>query len=134
VPGATQFARGDIVAEVIAAGTDAELARRFFHCYGPASAQHFADWTQRSLADAKNAFSLIQDELAQVTFDRKTTWLLRRDEDALASAPEPSGVRLLPVQAPYLQQRDRATLLEHEPSRRKLWQPVRGAGWRAGGR
>jgi hypothetical protein len=106
----------------------AELARRFLHCYGPASAQHFADWTQRSLADAKNAFSLIQEELTQVTFDRKTAWLLHRDEDALASPPEPSGVRLLPVQDPYLQQRDRATLLDDTASRRKLWQPVRGPG------
>jgi hypothetical protein len=106
----------------------AELARRFLHCYGPASAQHFADWTQRSLADAKNAFSLIQDELAQVTFDRKTVWFLRRDEHALVSPPEPSGVRLLPVQDPYLQQRDRATLLEDKALRRKLWQPVRGPG------
>jgi hypothetical protein len=106
----------------------AELARRFLHCYGPASPQHFADWTQRSLADAKNAFSLIQGELTQVTFDRKTAWFLHRDEDALASPPEPSGVRLLPVQDPYLQQRDRATLLEDKAFRRKLWQSVRGPG------
>jgi hypothetical protein len=106
----------------------AELARRFLHCYGPASPQHFADWTQRSLADAKNAFSLIQDELAPITLDRKAVWFLRRDEDALASPPEPSGVRLLPVQDPYLQQRDRATVLEDKAFRRKLWQPVRGPG------
>jgi hypothetical protein len=106
----------------------AELVRRFLHCYGPASPQHFADWTQRSLADAKNAFSLIQDELAPITLDRKAVWFLRRDEDALASPPQPSGVRLLPVQDPYLQQRDRATLLEEKGFRRKLWQPVRGPG------
>jgi hypothetical protein len=46
----------------------------------------------------------------------------------LASPPVPSGVRLLPVQDPYLQQRDRATLPEDDRARRKLWQPVRGPG------
>jgi Winged helix DNA-binding domain len=47
---------------------------------------------------------------------------------ALESPPSPAGVRLLPVGDPYLQQRDRATLVEDEQARRKLWQPVRGPG------
>ena len=106
----------------------AELARRFLHCYGPATAQHFAGWTQRSLADAKEAFSLIREELLEVTVDRKKAWLLRRDEKHLSHPPEPAGIRLLPVQDPYLQQRDRATLLPEQASRRKLWQPIRGPG------
>jgi hypothetical protein len=111
-----------------AAEARAELVRRFLHCYGPATAQHFADWTQRSLADAKDAFSLIQEELVDVTVDRKKAWLLRRDEKHLSAPPEPQGIRLLPVQDPYLQQRDRATLLPEQTSRRKLWQPIRGPG------
>ena len=109
-------------------GTDAELARRFLHCYGPATTQQFADWTQRSLADAKKAFALIEEELVDVTLDRAKGWLLRRDDKALSSPPEPTGVRLLPVQDPYLQQRDRATVLPKEADRRKLWQAVRGPG------
>lgn len=106
----------------------AELARRFLHCYGPATAQWFADWTGRSLADAKDAFSLIEDELVEVAVDRKRAWLLGRDRDALGSPPELDGTRLLPVQDPFLQQRDRSTLVPGAPSRRKLWQPVRGPG------
>jgi len=106
----------------------AELARRFLHCYGPATAQQFADWTQRSLSDAKKALALIEEELVDVAVDRAKGWLLRRDEKALSSPPEPTGVRLLPVQDPYLQQRDRATVLPKEGERRKLWQAVRGPG------
>ncbi len=106
----------------------AELARRFLHGYGPATAQHFADWTQRSLADAKAALSSIEDELEEVRFAGTKRWLLHRDAKALSSPPEPRGVRLLPPQDPYLQQRDRATVLPAETSRRKLWQPTRGPG------
>ncbi|HEY8471326.1 MAG TPA: winged helix DNA-binding domain-containing protein [Natronosporangium sp.] len=106
----------------------AELARRFLHCYGPATAQQFAEWSQRSLADAKDAFAAIEPELVQVTVDRKRAWLLGKDEPALADPPAATGVRLLPVQDPFLQQRDRATLVPDPAARRKLWQPVRGPG------
>jgi len=106
----------------------AELARRFLHCYGPVTAQQFAEWTQRSLGDARDAFSLIEEELAGVAVDRKPAWLLGRDQKAFSSPPQPEGARLLPVQDPFLQQRDRPTLLPEETTRRKLWQPVRGPG------
>jgi hypothetical protein len=106
----------------------AELARRFLHCYGPATAQQFADWTQRSLADAKKAFALIEEELIEVSLDRAKSWLLRRDDKAFSSPPQPTGVRLLPAQDPYLQQRDRATVLPKEVDRRRQWQAIRGPG------
>jgi hypothetical protein len=106
----------------------AELARRFLHCFGPTTANHFADWTQRSLADAKQAFRLIDSEVEEVGLGRAKTMLLARDRKALASPPEPTGVRLLPAGDPYLQQRDRATVVPNEVRRRKLWQPTRGPG------
>ena len=106
----------------------AELARRFLHCYGPATAQHFAEWTQRSLADAKQTLELIEGELIEVKMRGKKALLLAADDQALDSPPEAMGVRLLPVQDPYLQQRDRATLLPDQTVRRRLWQAVRGPG------
>lgn len=106
----------------------AELARRFLHSFGPASPQQFAEWTQRSLSDAKDAFSLIEEELVEIAVGRRRTRLLRTDQKALTSPPEPEGTRLLPVQDPFLQQRDRSTLLPEETSRRRLWQPIRGPG------
>ena len=108
--------------------TRAELARRFLHCYGPGTAQHFAEWTQRSLADAKQAIELIEGELVEVKMAGKRALLLAADERDLESPPEAKGVHLLPVQDPYLQQRDRATLLPDQLARRRLWQAVRGPG------
>jgi hypothetical protein len=105
-----------------------ELARRFLRCFGPATAQNFADWTKRSLSDAKNAFSLIEEELLAIAADGGKAWLLRSDQKRFSSPPEPKEVRLLPVQDPYLQQRDRSTVLPDATLRRKLWQPTRGPG------
>ncbi|HEX6208612.1 MAG TPA: winged helix DNA-binding domain-containing protein, partial [Actinomycetota bacterium] len=105
----------------------AELARRFLHAYGPSSPRRFAEWTQRSTEDAKQAFSLIEGELEEVSFDGRS-WMLRRDAKTLSAPSEPRGVRLLPVQDPYLQQRDRATLLADAAHRKRLWQPIRGPG------
>jgi hypothetical protein len=106
----------------------AELARRFLHCYGPATPQGFAEWTERSVADARDAFALIESETIDVSLGRITARLLADDERAISSPQGVRGVRLLPNQDPYLQQRDRATLLPREVDRRKLWQPVRGPG------
>ena len=106
----------------------ADLARRFLHCYGPATPQHFAVWTQRSLADTKQALGLVGGEVTEVKVAGKNALLLAADEQALDSPPEAKGVRLLPVQDPYLQQRDRATLLPDQTARRRLWQAVRGPG------
>ena len=73
----------------------AELARRFLHCYGPATAQHFAEWTQRSLADAKHALELIEGELTEVKMAGKKALLLAADDQAIDSPPEAKGIRLL---------------------------------------
>lgn len=115
-------------AEPDRAAARAELARRFLHGYGPATPQQFADWTQRSPRDAKDALAAIADELVEVAVDGRPAWLLRRDEEVFASPPQPRGARLLPPQDPFLQQRDRATLLSDEAARRQLWRPVRGPG------
>jgi hypothetical protein len=106
----------------------AELVRRFLHCYGPSTPQRFAEWTARSLRDAKAAFELIAGDLVEVHVAEGQAWLLSSDQKAIESPPRPSGVRLLPVQDPFLQQRDRTLLLEDERARRRLWRPVRGPG------
>jgi hypothetical protein len=106
----------------------AELVRRFLHCNGPSTPQRFAEWTGRSPADAKAAFGLVADELVEVDVDDGRAWLLMSDQKALDSAPAPSGVRLLPVLDPFLQQRDRATLIPDDRARRKVWQPTSGPG------
>jgi hypothetical protein len=107
----------------------AELARRFLRCYGPSTVQRFAEWTTRSPTDARATFDLIVEELAEVDLGGKQRgWALAADVKALESPAQPSGVRLLPVLDPYLQQRDRAIVVPDERRRKVLWQPVRGPG------
>jgi hypothetical protein len=106
----------------------AELVRRFLHCYGPSTPQRFAEWTGRSPRDARAAFDLVAEELVEVRLPEGPAWHLVSDRKALTSPPAPTDVRLLPVQDPYLQQRDRATLLEDDRARRTLWRPVSGPG------
>jgi hypothetical protein len=111
------------------AAARAELVRRFLRCYGPSTPQRFAEWTTRSPRDAKAAFELVADELVEVDLGgTERGWLLAADLRTLESPPTPSGVRLLPVQDAFLQQRDRATLLPDDRARKRLWQPVRGPG------
>jgi Winged helix DNA-binding domain len=106
----------------------AELVRRFLHCHGPSTPAAFAEWTQRSPADARAAFALVERELVEVDTDAGRAVLLATDADALADPPAAGGARLLPTQDPFLQQRDRATLLPDATLRRRLWRPVGGPG------
>jgi hypothetical protein len=106
----------------------AELVRRYLRLHGPSTPAAFAEWTQRAPADARAAFSLVERELVEVDADGRRAVLLAADADALANPPDADGVRLLPTQDPFLQQRDRATLLPDPSLRRRLWRPVGGPG------
>jgi hypothetical protein len=106
----------------------AELARRFLHCYGPSTPAAFAAWTTRSVADAKDALALLEDELVEVDAAGSSTWMLAADAGAIADAPPARGLRLLPPQDPYLQQRDRTTLLPDSGLHRRVWRPVGAPG------
>ncbi|MGH9244151.1 MAG: winged helix DNA-binding domain-containing protein [Acidimicrobiales bacterium] len=102
----------------------AELARRFLRGYGPAPASAFAEWTGRSRRDAREAFALVADELVEVDAGGTTAWVLDADLEALRFPPLPGGVRLLPPLDPFLQQRDRATLVPDPAARKHVWRPV----------
>lgn len=106
----------------------AELARRFLHCYGPSTPRAFAEWTTRSVADARDAFALLDEELVEIDAAGTKAWALAADADALADPPQADGIRLLPPQDPYLQQRDRTTLLPDKTLHPRLWRPVRPPG------
>lgn len=120
---------GSETGEVVVSAARGELVRRFLHCYGPSRPQHFAEWTSRSLRDAKAAFELVAGELEEVKTSSGSAWLLARDRKSLDSPPQPTGVRLLPDRDPFLQQRDRGTLLlQDQTSRKRLWRPVSAPG------
>jgi DNA glycosylase AlkZ-like len=106
----------------------AELARRFLHCYGPSTPRAFAEWTTRSVADARDAFALLDEELVEIDAAGTKAWALAADAEALAGPPQADGIRLLPPQDPYLQQRDRTTLLPDKTLHPRVWRPVRPPG------
>jgi hypothetical protein len=64
----------------------------------------------------------------EVDTDGGRAFMLAADADTLADPPSADGVRLLPTQDPFLQQRDRATLLPDPALRRRPWRPVGGPG------
>lgn len=51
------------------ADPSAELARRYFSAYGPATATDFRWWTGLPAADARRGFNAIADELSEVSVD-----------------------------------------------------------------
>jgi hypothetical protein len=106
----------------------AELLRRFLRCYGPATPQAFAEWTAWHVSDARDVFAAITSELVEVSADGSAAWMLSAYVDQLTVDAEVEGVRLLPPQDPYLQQRDRERVLADQTQRRRLWRPVGSPG------
>jgi hypothetical protein len=81
----------------------AELARRYFRAFGPATAADFRSW---SGLPSGAAITAIRDELTEVEFDGRRGWTLGTVE------PVP-GLRLLPMFDNYLLgYRDRTAILE----------------------
>ena len=79
------------------ADANADLARRFFACYGPASANDFAYWREWSLAgESRRALDAVAGELAEVETDAppaagrgQKLFARRADLDELFAAPPP---------------------------------------------
>jgi winged helix DNA-binding protein len=81
----------------------AELARRYFRAFGPATAADFATW---SGLPSGAAIASIRDELTEVGFDGRRGWTLGRVEPVRA-------FRLLPMFDNYLLgYRDRTAMLD----------------------
>ena len=89
----------------------AELLRRYLHCYGPSTPANFAAWLGVRASEVDPWWSLLGDELVPVAFGGGA-WLLDADRDAIGSAQMPTGIRMLPARDPYLQLRDRATIVD----------------------
>jgi hypothetical protein len=104
-----------------------ELVRRFLRCFGPSTPEAFASWAGTGVADALRRWHRLARELVEMDLDGPV-WLLRESIPMLREPPPMRGVRLLPGGDPFLQQRDRATLLPDFDSRRRLWRPSGGPG------
>jgi hypothetical protein len=103
-----------------------ELARRYLHVFGPATAPRFARWAGISRRAAAAAFASLERELLPVRSPLGDEWLLADDEPAMrAAAATPPSTRLLPSGDAYwlLDGAERELLVPHADRRDQLWTP-----------
>jgi hypothetical protein len=103
-----------------------ELARRYLHVYGPATAEAFGRWAGIGPRPGAAAFDALRRSLTPVQTPVGDAWILTRDEAAFRAAPGPvAPARLLPSGDAYflLQGTDRDLLVPDADRRRALWTP-----------
>lgn len=104
--------------------TRSELARRYLHVFGPATADGFASWAGLKPKRAHAQFESLRASLTQVDTPIGEGWILAEDEVALRGAePGPGVTRLLPSGDTYflLQGADRQVLVPAPERRAELW-------------
>lgn len=113
-----------------------ELARRYLHILGPATAATFAKWAGIGAGDGQSAFAGLADELTPVRTPIGDAWILSTDEASFGAGGTSSAraqgdradgptVRLLPSGDAYwlLYGPDRALLVPDAKQRSELWTP-----------
>jgi hypothetical protein len=103
-----------------------ELARRYLHVLGPATAESFARWAGIPPARGRAAFAALGPSLLPVSTPVGDAWILAEDEPALRPPAAPTTpARLLPSGDAYwlLQGRDRELLVPDADRRPQLWTP-----------
>ena len=103
-----------------------ELARRFLHVFGPATAAGFAEWAGIAPARARTTFDALTGSLVPVRTPVGDAWILAGDEVSFRIPAGPTAAaRLLPSGDAYflLQGADRELLVPDEAQRRALWTP-----------
>jgi hypothetical protein len=104
-----------------------ELARRYLHIFGPATADGFGKWAGVGSRKAVRAFDDLGSELIPVQTPSGDARILGRDEPAIREPPAPAApARLLPSGDAYtlgVTSEDRALLVPDASRRRELWTP-----------
>ena len=103
-----------------------ELARRYIHIFGPATADGFARWAGISRRSATDAFASLEGSLLPVRSPLGAEWLLTEDESAIrAGETVAAPARLLPSGDAYflLAGAERELLVPREDQRQRLWTP-----------
>jgi Winged helix DNA-binding domain len=74
-----------------------ELARRYLHVFGPATAEAFSRWAGVAGAEARRTFEALSASLVAVRTPIGDAWILARDEPGFREPPGPdAAARLLP--------------------------------------
>jgi hypothetical protein len=110
--------------EIDEAAACLELARRYLHIFGPATADGFARWAGISRRAAASAFASLVGSLLAVRTPLGEEWLLADDEPAIRAAEAvPAPARLLPSGDSYflLDRGERELLIPRADQRERLW-------------
>jgi hypothetical protein len=103
-----------------------ELARRYLHIFGPATAEAFGWWSGIGTRHGAAAIQALVKSLTPVRTPVGDAWILSSDEPAFRASPMPAApARLLPSGDSYLlfQGLDRELLVPDAARRRELWTP-----------
>ena len=103
-----------------------ELARRYLHVFGPATAAGFALWAGIGSAGGRAAFEELAGSLTPVRTPVGDAWILTSDEPTFHAGGGPTApARLLPSGDAYflLQGADRELLVPDPIRRGELWTP-----------
>lgn len=73
-----------------------ELARRFLSAFGPATHRDFSKWSGLKTSETRPVFDRLAGLIEPVAVDGATSFILKRDRDALADASLDHEPRLLP--------------------------------------
>ncbi|MTD55084.1 DNA glycosylase AlkZ-like family protein [Amycolatopsis pithecellobii] len=107
----------------VAAAT--EVVARYLSLHGPATASEAAGFIGTTVTTVKKMWP---SSLAEARFEGRKTFLPVSDMDLLSNPPEPGVVRLLPPWDPYLQSRDRATIVPDKARQREIWKILGNPG------
>lgn len=106
-----------------------KLARKYLHCFGPASTGEFSDWLGCSPAQAKRIWQTVADEIEPVRVSGKDRYILSNDKDLLLSPPQSERkTHLLSGHDPYLGLQDREVVLDDKTKAKQIWQTVSNPG------
>jgi hypothetical protein len=112
--------------EISSADACRELARRYLHVFGPATAGGFDRWAGISRAAGAAAFASLEADLLPVRSPLGDEWLLAEDESAMRAAEAVAApARLLPSGDAYflLDGEERELLVPQADRRQRLWTP-----------
>jgi hypothetical protein len=101
-----------------------EMARRYLHIFGPATAASFGRWAGIRPGEARSAFEALAAELTPVRTPMGEAWILSEDEVVFRGVQRPSApARLLPSGDTYylLWGADRELLVSEAKGRAALW-------------
>jgi len=96
--------------------------RACLHLFGPLAPRHVADYVDTTLSDVKDRWP---DDAVEVSVDGDARFALADDLEVLSRPPRVAGVvRLLSPFDPFLQTRDRSTVVPDEARRQELWRTL----------